>query len=186
VGFTLRCPDCRGKFPWASNTAFPQYCPLCSADIGHNRDDDDIVVPFIRTSQSSKAVDDVYRQMEAASEERAKLAAEMVGCSPEEMSGLKITDLRPTKHPGDIAAPPVVNEITRVMDQAPIGALSTLGPQMASAAASGYLPSRNARTRTLIQESHQEKVRAYVGVDHTAVSDRPALETQQIGYKRRG
>lgn len=115
MAFALRCPDCRKAFKWEPSAPEPRYCPLCKADLGEPADDNVISLPAF-LSPKTKAADNVYRQAEAASIVRAEKAAEMAGCDVSEMSSLKITDMRSTKHAGDIAAVPVVNDVTKQMD----------------------------------------------------------------------
>src|ERR1700675_4882193 len=93
MGYSLRCPECRGKFPWFPAKGMPRFCALCGAEVGHDRADDDVVMPFIKSAKT-KSVDSVYRDMEAGSENRARLAAEHAGVPVSEMSSLKITDMR--------------------------------------------------------------------------------------------
>ena len=102
----LRCPICRGTFVWdIVNSGFPDDCKVCGEHIGHDRADDDIVMPSIRDARSvMQRTDQVYRDIERGSEIRAQIAAEQVGATPAEMSGIKITDLRPTTQPGSSAA----------------------------------------------------------------------------------
>lgn len=115
MAFALRCPDCRGKFKWEPLKAYPRHCPLCDADLGEEKDDNVVCLPAF-LSAKSKANDAVYRQIEDSSEVRVQKAAEAAGCSPSEMSGLKITNLNDTRHEGAIAAQPVVNAVTQQMD----------------------------------------------------------------------
>ena len=115
MAFALRCPECRKSFKWEVSKPDPRYCPLCNVDLGEPPDDNVISLPAF-LSPKTKAADNVYRQAEDASVVRAEKAAEMAGCDVSEMSSLKITDMRSTKHAGDIAAVPVVNEVTKQMD----------------------------------------------------------------------
>jgi hypothetical protein len=169
----------------------PDYCPLCGERIGHDRDDDDVVAPFIRHT-TTKATDQVYRDIEQASERRAELAAEMAGTSVEEMSGLKITNLRDQRHAGDVAAVPVVNDITRFMDDNPklsgfTGGAGGQGVQYSGAVQAGPYPNVGARMRTAIQNIHLGVVAKEVPGGSTDVtSERHALETYQPGYRTRG
>ena len=118
MAMKVRCPTCRKTFPWDFTAAggWPDICPIreCQSRIGGDRADDDIVLPFISTSGKTKATDKVYRDMERGSEVRAEAAREMTGASAEEVSGLKITDLKPTTHAGDIAAPPLPAHLQHV------------------------------------------------------------------------
>jgi 3-deoxy-D-manno-octulosonic acid (KDO) 8-phosphate synthase len=115
MAFALRCPECRQAFKWEPTKPDPRHCPLCEADLGEPPGDNVIAIPAF-LSAKTKAGDAIYRQAEAASEVRAEKAAELAGCDVSEMSSLKITDMRSTKHAGDIAAMPVVNDVTRQMD----------------------------------------------------------------------
>ena len=115
MAFALRCPDCRKSFKWEVSKPDPRFCPLCDADLGEPPADNVIAIPAF-LSAKTKAGDAIYRQAESASIVRAEKAAEMAGCDVSEMSSLKITDMRSTKHPGDVAAVPVVNEVTKQMD----------------------------------------------------------------------
>ena len=178
----LRCPDCRRKFQWETKKPWPRECPLCAADINNDREDSDVVMPFIR-SAATKANDDLYRQMEAGSEKRAEIAAEQAGVPVSEMSGLKITDLNSTRHAGDVAAVPVNNPVSQFMQanpQAAIGFQGGQGAQYSGAVQTGPSPNAGARAQTMVRQMHAERM----GWDK--VGDAPALETQQPGYRRRG
>lgn len=179
----LVCPDCRKKFPWERDTAFPRFCPLCSSDIGTDCADDEIVMPFIRSSQrtaQAQSADDVYRQMEKGSEQRAEMAASQLGVPVSEMSDLKVTDLRSASRPGEIAAVPVNNAVSQMLDQGVGGFRGTDGLGYSASVQTGAFANSGAKMRTAIHAIHTETSRG------TAVSDRPALETQQPGYRRRG
>ena len=115
MAFALKCPECRKAFKWEPLKDYPQFCPLCNADMGQLPDGDVISIPAF-LSAKTKASDAVYRQAEAASEYRVQKAAELAGCDVSEMSSLKITNMRDTKHAGDIAAVPLVNAVTKQME----------------------------------------------------------------------
>lgn len=107
MALRLRCPSCRQAFPW-DGKMFPDQCPLCFEAVGGNRADDDIVMPFVRSSSNiARTVDKLYRDTERGSEVRAELAAQATGAPVSEMSGLKMTNMRDNQREGDIAAPPV-------------------------------------------------------------------------------
>lgn len=179
--FALRCPDCRKTFPWQAGEDFPRYCPLCRADMGENKAaEGEVVMPFIR-HRSTDAADQVYRQMEAGSEQRATLAAEMTGAPVSEMAGLKITDLNSTRHQGDVAAAAVASNLAGLgMKSLDDGFKGADGLSFAAGVQSGPMPNAGAKMRTVLQNRHAE-VTGGMGV-----SDRPALETTQPGYRRRG
>ena len=115
MAFGLKCPDCRKTFRYNPTEGHPRFCPLCNADMGEEKDDDVISIPAF-LSAKTRAADQVYREHERASEVRAERAAEAAGVPVSEMSALKITNMRDTKHQGDIAAVPVVNEVTKQME----------------------------------------------------------------------
>lgn len=177
----LRCPACRVTFPWDPAKGFPSYCPneMCDTRIGHDRADDDVVTPFIRSNGKTKATDRVYREMEAASEQRVIAAAEMAGVPVSEMSDLKITNLRSTTHEGDVAAVPVSNEVSRLMDKGVGGFQGGNAVEYGSSVQTGPFPNAGAHMRTALQAHHGV-------VTGGAVSERPAMETLQPGYRRRG
>jgi hypothetical protein len=184
MAFRLRCQTCREAFPFDPKTEdWPDKCPLCGTHVGFNdRADDDVCMPSIRTARAA-ATDKVYRDIEAGSEERAKAAAEMTGASVEEMSSLKISNLNSTLRAGDIAAPPVTpqnNQVLAFMEQTKVGGFQGNGAEWGSAVQTGPEPNAGARMRTALQ-SHHTNVSG-----GAAVSDRPALETMQPGYRRRG
>src|SRR5215469_7270667 len=120
VRFQIRCPGCRKAFPWDPAVALPERCPLPDCDyVAPKRENPDgvivIAAPFIGSAKT-KATDSCYRQLEESSARRAEMAAEMAGVPVSEMSHLKVTNIRDTKE-GEIAAMPVVNDVTRQMDR---------------------------------------------------------------------
>ena len=150
MAFTLRCPDCRGKFAWQPSAKMPRFCPLCSADMGEEVDDSVICIPaFI--SAKTKNTDKSYRDLERASEKRAETAAAMCGSSVADMSGLKITDLKDTK-PGEIAAKEVVNPVSTFMQNTGIGGFQgSNGSEYGAAVKTGFAPNAGARTMAALQ-----------------------------------
>jgi hypothetical protein len=177
MAFVLKCPDCRGKFPWQPSKPHPKECPLCGAYIGIDRADDDVVMPAF-LSAKTKRVDQVYTSMVRGSELRAEKMADDYGESKAD-TGMVMTNMRDNMRAGDIAAPPVNNTITQFMEQAKVGGFQgSDGIGYSSQVATGFAPNQGARMRTILQNTHAEH--------GGAVSDRPALETIQPGYRRRG
>lgn len=180
----LRCTLCREKFPWDIGAGYPLECPRCHQHIGHDREDDDIVMPSIaRAREVTKATDKVYRDIETASIQRAEAAASMLGVPTSDMADLKITDLKPTIHPGAVAAPPLQNNAVHTFMQQNPGAggfRGVDGAQYSPQVMTGPEPNAGARARTVLQNHHGEISRGH------AVSDAPAAETLQPGYRRRG
>lgn len=181
----LRCPECRKAFSWDVNLAWPNRCPFpsCQAEMGNNRADDDVVMPFITSSQLAERMartDDVYRQMEAGSEQRAQQAASLAGVPLSEMSDLKITNLKDARKPGEIAAVPVNNAVSQIIDRGIGGFQGSNGVEYSAGVQAGAYANAGAKMRTTIHQHHTELTRG------VAVCDRPGLETQQPGYRRRG
>jgi hypothetical protein len=186
VAVVIRCPHCKTKFRWLAQTdAYPKDCPECGAYVGHDRADDDVVVPNI-LAFSTRCQDGVYKAMEKASEQRVYEAAEMAGCSPSEMSSLKITNMRDNVKPGETSEIPVRNAVTDAMDRmkamnpnAQVGYGSdnsgTNGSEFARAAASGYIaqgvagsimPHAGARAMSVFNQSHASREEALLNESH--------------------
>lgn len=113
VKVKLQCPECGHKF--FSPSLFPDCCPACGYEYEPEPADNVISMPAIR-SAVAKTVDQTYRDLERSSEIRVEQAAAMAGVPVAEMAGLKMTDLKDNTHYGEIAAMPVVNDVTRQMD----------------------------------------------------------------------
>jgi hypothetical protein len=160
----------------------PEFCAHCGGRVGNDREDDDVVMPFIRTSAKTQVVDKVYRDMESGSEFRAQEAARMLSVPVSDMSALKITNMNDHQKPGDLAVPRVDNEVSRFMDAHPriSGFNSEAALAYSGQVMTGPQPNAGARMRTFLQNYHGETTHG------TAVSDRPSNETYQPGYRRRG
>lgn len=184
MGFALVCPHCKKKFKWNPLDGMPENCALCGEFVGQTRGDEEIHMPAF-LSAATRANDNLYRQVEHASEQRSYAAAEKLGVDVADVAGdLKITDLRSTMHEGAVAAVPVQNEVTQVMAnadprQSPWGFNSAAGLGYSGGVQAGPLPNAGARTQSVLNAHHAEISRG------SAVSDRPALETVQPGYRRR-
>jgi hypothetical protein len=171
--FVVKCPGCKQKIKWLADDP-PDDCPACGYRLGSDRADDDVVCPNI-LSFASRCQDGVYKAMERASEERVYQAAEMAGCDASDMKDLKITNLRDNMKQGEIAAMPVVNDVTRHMDrlkamnpnaQVGYGADASAGAEYAVGAATGriadgvpgsIMPRRGAQVARFYNESHQSR-----------------------------
>lgn len=179
---SLRCPkpECREKFPWDVSKGFPRFCAVCGADIAI-KNDNVISMPAFLTAKS-KVPDKVARDYMDGSEKRVQMAAELSGASAADMSSLKVTNL--TDNPNDVVPHrPVDNPVSQFMAANPnpnIGMVGGAGVQYSQAVQSGPGANSGAKMMTKVRGFHSE-------ISHgTAVSDRPALETQQPGYRRRG
>lgn len=166
----LKCPGCKSAFPWDTTAGWPRFCPLCSYDTSMD-DNPEVAAPHIGTLKG-KSGDQVYRQMEQASERRVEAAAEMAGVDKSEMSSLKITNLRDNLRTGDIAAMPVVNDVSRAIDQAP----SHFGFQSNQSAAAEYASSAHAGPYPYAGARAKNMVRAMHARSGETVTDLPARE----------
>lgn len=120
------CSACGGIFKFFhahSESPAPDCCQLCGAFL-----DDEVEpvfvpgTPAIRKNNLVKSEHQLYRQMEAASIQRAEEAADVAGVSKAEMSHLKITNMREASEmrEGDTAAiMPSTNLVGQVMAQHP-------------------------------------------------------------------
>lgn len=177
AGFSLRCPECRKKFVWDPQKPWPEQCPFpeCAVEMSNENAENNVVSIPAFLSAKTKATDGVYEGMVRGSEFRAQAAAELAGVPVSEMSSLKITDLN-TRRDAEIMAVTPNNPVSRLMATGIGGFKGADGAGYAGAVASGPFPNVGARTRTMIQSQHPV----------SATSDRPALETIQPGYRRRG
>lgn len=107
---TYKCPDCRGTFEFMhhpSNEPPPSECPLCNSDMtgGTGETPKHEFVPHINLGTAKgKVPDQLFKTMMAASEERTKDAADMLGVSVSDVPGIKITDMNDNLREGDVAA----------------------------------------------------------------------------------
>jgi hypothetical protein len=151
----LRCPACREKFKYDITHGWPDNCPLCDTDINNRRRDDEVCMPAF-LSQKSKNNDKVARDIMDGSVQRAEMAAVMAGTSPDEMSGLKITDLN-DRRDDQFATKDVVNPVTQHMQsmQAAGMPVGFGGPSeamsRAAAAHTGDAPYAGLRERNRLQ-----------------------------------
>ena len=134
---TYKCPDCSGTFDFLHHPHDeppPDYCQLCNAYMG----DEPQKAPVIHLNlgkEKNKVPDRLYRQMETASEERAKDAAELLGESVADQSHLKITDLKDNTREGDThVATKVFREAEKNLST-PVAAPVMQNPQAAQWAA---------------------------------------------------
>jgi hypothetical protein len=195
LAVVIRCPACKTKFRWLAETeGYPSNCPQCDAYVGHDRSDDDVVCPNI-LAFSTRCQDGVYKAMEKASEQRVYEAAEMAGCDVSDMKDLKITNLRDNMKQGEIAAMPVVNDVTRQMDKikelnpnSQLGYGSSGGGngiEYSADVPTGPYPSAGARTQQAFRRAHAERMSGQLARGDVT-SDLPANEiTRNPNYRSR-
>lgn len=183
MAFVIRCSDCREKIAWEAGKKFPQYCPACGVFMGEERADDDVVMPFVRTSARTQSIDSVYRDMERGSEARAQMAADMVGAPVAEMSSLKITNMRDNQRQGDYPVEvPVENSVTQAMKQIPMAGFGNsreAGAYFSEAVSVGAGANAGARFQSVLRERHAN----FTGGQ--GVSEIPTVEMLNRGYRRR-
>jgi len=153
----LRCPLCREKFKYEVSDGWPDDCPLCHERIAHDREDDDVVIPYF-LSDKTKKTDGVARQIMDGSETRAEMAAAMAGVPVSEMNGLKVTNLN-DRNDSEQAAVKVNNSITQHMDQMrargmPVGFQQQQAREAAAIAHTGSEPYAGARMRSKLRNIH--------------------------------
>lgn len=179
----LRCPLCREKFKYDVADGFPDDCQVCGKRIAHDREDDDVVIPYF-LSDKTKKTDGVARQVMDGSEQRAEMAAAMAGVPVSEMSGLKVTDLN-DRRDAEQSIRPVSNAITQHMDSMkargmPVGFQRQQAMEAAATAHTGPEAFAGARMRTKIWNQH------HAGSHGTAPEMVPLEIRNNPNYIRRG
>lgn len=185
MAVVLQCPVCEDKFRWsfAEKSKWPTHCPSCREEIHEDKPDDVICMPAF-LSAKTKRTDAVYDQMAAGSELRAQAAAEVAGCSASEMSALKITDLKSTRHEGAVAQAPVVNDVTIRMDQMAARGLPTgygvpNAQEYASQVSAGAFANSGAMIHNTVRDSH-------AAISHgVAVSEIPVIDAKGVPVRPR-
>jgi hypothetical protein len=183
---TYECPSCVGRFEYLHHPNVqadppPRFCPLCGFDTLADEAlalTVPITSPHIQNSAVVKGVDGAWQ----AEQEGAKFRAELSG-----ESSLSITDMKDNLRAGDITAIPVNNTVTQAMEQTPgqFGWQREQGLAVSQLAHSFpdprlgkvIMPNAGARAMNAVRSAH-----AAAG---GTITDTPALETQQPGYRRR-
>jgi hypothetical protein len=177
VVLKLRCPDCVETFKWPGDQKWPEFCPMCRAQLSTGTDE--VAMPFIR-SANMKKTDNVYRDMERGSEVRAQMASDMLGVPMSELSDMKITNLRDDKDQSRAPHIMVKNEVSKLMDNAPDATgFQAMGAQLSSGTQMGPFANAGAKFQTKIREFHAGKA------GFSAMSDNPSNEVMNPNYRRR-
>lgn len=176
----IKCSECRKAFPWDIAKGWPKHCPECGVYCGTDGKDE-VVMPFIRSAKTG-ANDKLYRDMERGSEVRAQAAADLLGVPASEVSDIKITNMKDNMREGDDAAITPANPVSQFMAANPgtTGFRGGQGVEYSGAVQSGPHPNAGAKTRTALHDFHAKLTQG------AGVSERPANETMQPGYRRRG
>lgn len=158
---TYECLVCTGRFhyahhPWDSPP--PANCPLCGASTS-SAPVFEPTAPAIRGIVGI-AADQVYRSMEASSEARAQVMAEVGGGGAADYSHTKITDMNDQMREGDVATRmTTMNPVRAFMDQnartAPVGSQpNSVAQSYAADAHQGYFPHAGDRSRSVVANIH--------------------------------
>lgn len=192
-----RCPQCRQKFKWDITKSEPTRCHAESPCGYEYRElEDDVIVMPAFLSARSKANDAVARQVMDASEQRVHQAAELAGCSASDMAGLKITNLTDDKG-AQYGVKDEKNAVTDMMaaaPQGPFGFNQNSGVGFSGDVATGNYANAGARMQQAVRSTHTRNVSLQYGVNEQGrtvaprtdvMSDRPAKELENAGYRRR-
>lgn len=159
------CPDCGGTFRFLhhpDDEPPPRFCPLCGSNMEDEVETAFIpAAPHIERSIRSTA-DNVYRQMEAASEQNAQLAAELTGDDAADHAALKVTNLTDYLRPGDVAAKMSETAVSKAMSGTQGGfkpLLNMTGRDFAAATGQGAFPHTGAQMSNVITAGHAQRAR---------------------------
>lgn len=174
----LRCPGCRGRFPWQTDSSWPRYCPLCGMDSSMD-DKPEVAAPAILSSPKTKAAEFTYRAMEEGSEYRAKLAAAQLGVPESEVSDLKITNMNDRQRYGDAPVASPNNEVTRAMAVSPMQnsmGITNWGMQSSPQAAMSLAASAHTGPHAYAGAKAQQSIRQLHAANGGVVTEAPSLE----------
>lgn len=109
---TYICPDCQGQFDFLhhpNDEPPPSHCPLCGADVSGKEKKQKtrrlkraVTAPAIKTVVS-KSADQVYRQLETASQTRQEQAAQMLGVDARTLGSMKMTNMKDNLRVGEMS-----------------------------------------------------------------------------------
>ena len=181
MAVALRCPKCRQRFHWDVAVGWPRNCQVCKTDISQvGQDDNNVIAMPAFLTNNSKVPDRVAREVMDGGDKRAELAAGMAGGTAADYPDLKITNL--TDKPHEMLSPmvPVSNPVTQFIQQNPqaMATAQANGQQYSAQVQVG--PHANAGAKTM---TSFENVWNKTG---SRAVERPALETQNPMYRRRG
>jgi hypothetical protein len=184
------CPQCRARFPFQSGV--DPECPDCGYTLT-DRSNNGVAAPRIGYFKN-KSADRIYRQEEAASRDRAHMAAEITGDSFSDMSAMLQTNQKDGLRAGDTSAPSIRpdNQVAAALAAAPppspqaapmYGAAgNSAGLAFSAAVAQGPMPNMGARTQQKIRDFHGTGLSGHAGA---LKSDMPANEVTNQLYRPR-
>lgn len=158
---TFECPDCAHSWKqrMGPSEPWPRFCTGCGADMEATDEPFMPMAPNVITGTMGKSGDQVFRQMEAASERRMEMAAEATGIDKAELSDMKVTNIRDNARVGENSVITQSTEVTKFMEGPgkevtgfkPAGGQYGLGR-----------PDMGAATAGTIQSLHQQNIQATV------------------------
>ena len=186
-----RCPSCARLFDYDHHPSIeadplPEECPYeCGFRSGAMPPG--LVAPHLGSVAVVASVDNVIRGMEDGARIRAQMGQELHGMDTADAAQLHLTNQRDRLRPGDISAMPVNNQVTQMMAAAPPGTLGFRdGLGLSSAVSTGPYPNAGLRAMMDVKAAHDRVAGQVTGAAGSVfTADRPALETQQPGYRKR-
>jgi hypothetical protein len=162
-----RCPDCTGSFRFYHHPDAeppPDYCPLCGNFMGDEPEPAFVPSAPHVAKTIGKTADNVYRQMEAASDANMEAAAQMTGGDKSDFAGMKITNMADYLRPGDVAAKMPNNEVARHMARTGQGGFQPVnnmtGQDYAKATGQGLFPHTGEAMRKELTLNHQQRAQS--------------------------
>ena len=186
-----RCSDCSRQFDYDHHPSIeadplPGECPYsdCRSNAAALPG---IVAPHLAMNSIVRAVDDTYRGMEEGSEVRAQMAQEFHGVDASEAANMKITNILDGRREGESSDPQVNNAVSQSMASTPgVGFQGASGLGYSQSVSQGPYPNAGLRAMMDVRARHnQVAARVTGGAGGAFTVDRPAIETQVPGYKRR-
>lgn len=161
---TYQCPECEGIFEYLHlrvDDLPPSFCPLCGASTSDV--EPEVSSPHI-TKSIGKTADGVYRAMEEGSQARAAMAAEASGASVEDMSAMRITDMKDNAREGETAVASADNAVSQFMASTHIGGMQSAeaGAQFAATTNTGPYARAGAAAAKTALAGHSQRAQQVV------------------------
>ena len=189
---TYICPSCSGKFEVYHHITTeppPRFCSLCGYDCKPEEELGlELSMPHL-AKPIGKIGDQTYRGMEEGAAFRAQVAQEVHGLDADQAAMLKITDMRDNNKVGEDSVVDVVNSVSQQMAMlqsrgAPVG-FGGDGIGFSQSVSTGPHPNAGARTQQMVRQMHGTLSAQVTGFRAADMSNVPALETRQPGYRNR-
>lgn len=184
------CPQCRARFPFQSGV--DPECPDCGYTLT-DRSNNGVASPRIGYFKN-KSADRIYRQEEAASRERAHMAAEITGESVSDMSAMLQTNQKDGLREGDTSAPSIRpdNQVAAALAAQPApspqaapmtgNAGQSAGLAFSAGVSQGPFANMGAKIQQKVREVHTHGLSGHKGA---LQSDMPANEVTNPLYRPR-